>query len=116
MSCRFLFGLEMAAMVVLECPFYSGWEGTAVLEKQKNALIVQVIERARRMEIGFGSSLAMLVDVEIAVIRFDIQLEEWLLADDEVFAEEFCRIQKYVNRNTASFDPTFRPRFASAKS
>ena len=85
------------------------------MDQESYALVSRIIERAQQLQIGFGSTLAMLVDIEIALGNFNLQLEQWLASDDDTFSREFQGIQAHVNRRTAEVDETYQPLFAVSR-
>lgn len=84
-------------------------------EEQNSILICKIMKRAKCLDISFGSSLVMYVDLELAINYFGMDLQAWLDADDQAFSADFIGIQQHVNRNTGLFDQGFVPRFAKRK-
>ena len=79
---------------------------------------VAICERAEGMNISAGDRLSHLMDIESADMKFNLRLDDWLNADDENFAHDFCGIYNHANRATgfpvADFNE-FLPRFAAAE-
>lgn len=75
---------------------------------------VEICKRAEKMGIEQGDRMDAIMDIESADKKFNLRLDEWIVADDFNFAHDFCGIQNNVRRD--SFPATdfglFVPRYA----
>jgi hypothetical protein len=79
------------------------------LEKQ-----FAIVKRAESMGIVLGNDrLSALMDLEVANDTFALRLDDFLNADGFNFAHDFTGIQRYIDRNTKTFNNCFYPRYAS---
>lgn len=75
---------------------------------------VKIAERAEKEGLYHGDRLNLLMDIESTDLRFNLQLDDWLKADEFNFAHDLCGIIDNIVRN--DFHATnfgyFVPRFA----
>ena len=86
------------------------------LTKTDYELIDRIVDRAQSLGLYEGNRITAHLDVVNATKHFNMQLEEWLNADDFNFVHDIVGIYKAINRDKypADFsnDPYFLPRFA----
>ena len=78
----------------------------------KLELQTAILDRAKAMGITWGDRITQALDIMNAADQFDLDLEDWLNADDENFAHDFIGIQNHMNRETMRCENFFVPRFA----
>lgn len=78
----------------------------------KLELQTAILDRAKAMGITWGGRMTQAMDIMNADDQFDLDLEDWLNADDENFAHDFIGIQNHMNRETMRCENFFVPRFA----
>lgn len=78
----------------------------------KLELQTAILDRAKAMGITWGDRITQALDIMNADDQFDLDLEDWLNADDENFAHDFIGIQNHMNRETMRCENFFVPRFA----
>ena len=78
----------------------------------KLELQTAILNRAKAMGITWGDRITQAMDIMNADDQFDLDLEDWLNADDENFAHDFIGIQNHMNRETMRCENFFVPRFA----
>ena len=86
------------------------------LTKTDYELIDRIVDRAQNLGLYENNRITAHIDIVNATKHFNMQLEEWLSADDFNFVHDIVGIYKAINRATypADFsnDPYFLPRFA----
>ena len=83
--------------------------------KERFEKIITIIKKAEAMGIGQGDRITRILDIENADKQFNLDLDDWLNADDENFAHDFIGIQNHMNRETMRCEDFFVPRFAYAE-
>ena len=80
-------------------------------------MYLRIIGRAERMGILNGTKLDVIMDIESADLKFDLNLTAWLNADDFNFAHDFIGIRSNIDRSVypATNFGFFLPRFARMK-
>ena len=78
----------------------------------KLELQTAILNRAKAMGITWGDRITQAMDIMNADDQFDLDMEDWLNADDENFAHDFIGIQNHMNRETMRCENFFVPRFA----
>ena len=77
--------------------------------------IVKIIERAEAIGIAKKDRVTHLLDIENADKQFNLDLDDWMDADDGNFAHDFIGIYNHMNRRTGLCEDFFVPRFAYAE-
>lgn len=82
--------------------------------KEKFMMYVEIAKRAEKMGIYNGERSTLLMDIESADNAFNMQLEDWLKADDFNFAHDVVGIVNNIDRRKfpATEFRLFVPRFA----
>lgn len=83
--------------------------------KERFEKIIKIIEKAEAMGIGQGDRITRILDIENADKQFNLDLDDWLNADNLDFAHDFIGIQNHMNRETGLCEDFFVPRFAYAE-
>lgn len=83
---------------------------------KRNDKYIAIVERAEKMNlIQEKNKLSVLMDIESADKKFNLDLERWLASDDVDFIHELFGITNNINRESG-FPATdfgfFTPRFA----
>lgn len=78
----------------------------------KLELQTAILNRAKAMGITWGDRMTQAMDIMNADDQFDLDMEDWLNADDGNFAHDFIGIQNHMNRETMRCENFFVPRFA----
>lgn len=60
---------------------------------------VKIAERAEKEELYHGDRLNLLMDIERADLKFNLQLDDWLKADEFNFAHDLYGIINNIVRN-----------------
>ena len=78
---------------------------------------VKIAERAEKEDLYNGDRQSLLMDIESADLKFNLQLDDWLKADEFNFAHDLYGIINNIVRN--DFPATnfgyFVPRFAGRR-
>lgn len=85
------------------------------LELNEFELIVDIIERADKLNIIEHSKETLTLDIVIADKEFDLQLEQLLNADDFNFSHDIVGIQNNIDRANMKMTGIFVPRYASSE-
>lgn len=79
--------------------------------REEFELTDKIINRAESLGIILDKRINHLMDIELAMKLFNINLTAWLLANDENFMHDFVGIYANVDRVNKNFG-FFVPRFA----
>lgn len=86
------------------------------LTKTDYELIDKIVDRAQNLGCYENNRVTAHIDIANAAKYFNMQLEEWLAADNFNFLHDIIGIYKAINREKYptdfSNDPYFLPRFA----
>lgn len=84
--------------------------------KLDNSLIMQIVQRAKRVAMNNGSSLdtvSLIMDLDCVHARTPLRLIELRDADDFNFIHDVFGIQRHLNRNTGELGDFFTPRYVN---
>ena len=82
------------------------------LTREEFLLIDQIVDRAEKAGIMFGSRLTLNMDLKFTHKQVGLKLQELLDADELNFMHDVCGIQRHMNRETCQLEDFFLPRFA----
>lgn len=85
-----------------------------ILTNDQRQVVLKIIGRAKDMNMIKDSLISTLMDIESAVLHFNMRLQDWLEADDFNFAHDFYGIINCIVRDefpSVNFG-YFLPRFA----
>lgn len=85
------------------------------LELDELELIINIVERASKLNIIEHSKETLTLDIVIADKEFDLRLEQLLNADDFNFAHDIVGIQNNIDRANMRMAGIFVPRYASSE-
>lgn len=83
-----------------------------MVAKEKFMMYVKLAQRAEGMGIYLGERFSLLKDIENADKIFNLNLEDWLNADDFNFAHDIVGIVNNIDRANPTDFGFFVPRFA----
>lgn len=84
-----------------------------MLNKDKLNIMVDIAERAEKMNLLFFDRISLIMDLECALNEFDLKLNELLNASNFDFTHDINGIQHHLNRQTKEFTNLFVPRFSN---
>lgn len=76
-------------------------------------LMVEILERAEELDLMMFDRVSLMMDLHVAHEEFNLRLSELASTDNFNFSHDIVGIQQNVNRETASMEGLFVPRFAS---
>lgn len=83
-------------------------------KKEQFDICVKIVNRAEKENLlMFDDKLSLIMDLECAINKFDLRLNDLLNADNFNFAHDIYGIQNNLNRETKEFENCFLPRFAA---
>lgn len=75
-------------------------------------LVVKILQRAKALGIIRTAWITACIDLDKAIERFNLRLDEMLESDDLNFIHDFVGIQNNINRATGEFENCFLPRYS----
>lgn len=75
-------------------------------------LLHKIVKRAKGMNIGRGTKITQMMDIDHAARQFNIRLEDWLNGSDFNFAHDYIGIQSCINRESGLVEGLFVPRYS----
>lgn len=82
------------------------------MTKQEKVLIMQIAEKAEKMDLMQFDRLSLIMDLETAHEEFNLKLDELLNASDFDFAHDVVGIQQNIDRKERKMIRHFLPRYA----
>jgi len=81
-------------------------------KKENFKKIAEIAKRAEEMNLLMFDRFSLIMDLECAMERFNLRLDEFVKADNFNFAHDITGIQNNINRQTKEFKNCFLPRFS----
>ena len=80
--------------------------------KKETEMIIKIANRAKEMNLLEDDRIALMMDLEVALEEFDLDLAKLLDADDFNFTHDIVGIQHNLDRSNEKFINCFVPRYA----
>jgi len=84
-------------------------------KKEQFKICMKIANRAEKENLFMfdDDKLSLILDLECAINKFDLKLNDLLNTDNINFAHDIYGIQNNLNRQTKEFENYFVPRFAN---